>query len=138
MINTSWSRQITADAPVKNSKRMVMYKSIRHWSSCSTETKVYLVWTLSGVVLLSLFPEKKMRYLLPLMMPCCMLMADWICHNWKSGTIRKLLGGVCILFFMVECFGLPFVGRFMGYTNRTSLKEVRPIIKAQPQLPQAD
>lgn len=113
----------------------VMYKSIRYWSSCSTETKVYLVWTLSGVVLLSLFPEKKMRYLLPLMMPCCMLMADWISHNWKSGTIRKLLGGVCILFFMVECFGLPFVGRFMGYTHRTSLKEVRPMVKAHPQLP---
>ena len=37
-----------------------------------------LVWTLSTVVLLSLFPEKKMRYLFPVLIPASMLMGNFV------------------------------------------------------------
>ncbi|MGN1214471.1 MAG: ArnT family glycosyltransferase, partial [Bacteroidaceae bacterium] len=40
----------------------------------SRQWSMTLLWTFSALILLSLLPEKKMRYLLPMMMPCALAM----------------------------------------------------------------
>ena len=112
----------------------VMYRTVRSWRSESLPTRLAFVWMAAGVVLLSLFPEKKMRYLMPLMMPCCLLMADWVCCHWSRLTVRRLMLSVCALFFIVECAGLPLLNRIMGFENRRSLAEVRPTLAARPDI----
>ena len=82
------------------------------------------LWTLLSVVLLSLFPEKKMRYLLPVMMPLSMLIGTWL------GAVRgrwagRLLAVVAGLFFVVEVALLPFVNHLFGYPQRHSLAATR-------------
>ncbi len=49
-------------------KRALDTETSRQWT-------FFFVWTLSALVLLSLMPEKKMRYLLPMMVPCALCMA---------------------------------------------------------------
>lgn len=45
-----------------------------------------LTWTLACLVLLSLMPEKKTRYLLPLLAPCALLVATVIVHFSQART----------------------------------------------------
>ncbi len=45
-----------------------------------TEYILALTWTLAALILLSLMPEKKMRYLLPLLAPSSMLVATIVMH----------------------------------------------------------
>lgn len=59
-------------------------------------TRFYLfsiTWTLAALVLLSLMPEKKVRYLLPMMAPCAMSVACLLTHfeNAKDLPSRILL-----------------------------------------------
>lgn len=49
-------------------KRALDMETSRQWT-------FFFVWTLAALVLLSLMPEKKMRYLLPMMVPCSLCMA---------------------------------------------------------------
>lgn len=112
----------------------VMFRTVRGWRSESLPTRLAFVWMAAGVVLLSLFPEKKMRYLMPLMMPCCLLMADWVCCHWSRLAVRRVVGTVCAVFFVLECAGLPFLPRIMGYADRRSLTEVRPTLAARPDI----
>jgi 4-amino-4-deoxy-L-arabinose transferase-like glycosyltransferase len=49
-----------------------------YWKSRTKQPHVYgffMVWTLSALVLLSFMPEKKFRYLLPMMAPCAVCVA---------------------------------------------------------------
>ncbi len=48
-------------------------------------------WMLFSLVLLSLMPEKKPRYLLPLLLPCSMLMGLLV-NWWSSGESEHMLG----------------------------------------------
>lgn len=53
-----------------------------------------VVWMLATVVLLSFMPEKKMRYLLPVMAPCAMsvgLLLESIARNWKEAKWGRIL-----------------------------------------------
>lgn len=53
-----------------------------------------VVWMLATVVLLSLMPEKKMRYLLPAMAPCAMaagLLLDYISLHWDTFRPGRIL-----------------------------------------------
>ncbi len=51
-----------------------------------------LTWMLLSVVLLSLFPEKKMRYLLPVMIPAAATMG-WLIETWTVRFHRLQAGG---------------------------------------------
>lgn len=49
-----------------------------YWKSRLKQPRIYgffMVWTISALVLLSIMPEKKMRYLLPMMAPCAVCVA---------------------------------------------------------------
>ena len=95
------------------------------------------VWTLGAVVLLSLFPEKKMRYLLPVMLPLSMLMGVWLseARGWWERPVRVgrfrpsrascVVGGVAVLFFVVEVGFFPLVGHWFGNPVRRSIAEAR-------------
>ena len=82
-------------------------------------------WTVLAVVLLSLFPEKKMRYLLPVMMPMAMLAGTWLAAEegrWR-GRLIAIVAGV---FFMAEVLLLPWgYQRFFGNPQRRSLTLLR-------------
>lgn len=63
------------------------------WHHRMKATSLYsfaLLWMLLQLVLLSLLPEKKPRYLLPMMMPCCLTMVTVVMHWVEQG--RKLRG----------------------------------------------
>lgn len=95
------------------------------------------LWTMVGVVLLSLFPEKKMRYLLPVMMPLSMLVGEWLCgaggwlgRKWRVGRVCMrhagwIVGAVVSLFFVVEVALFPLVGSLFGNPERRSLSIAR-------------
>ena len=82
-------------------------------------------WTLLAVVLLSLFPEKKMRYLLPVMMPMAMLVGTWLAAGtgrWRTGLVAVVAG----VFLVTEVFLLPWgYRRFFGNPQRRSLTLLR-------------
>ncbi len=76
-----------------------------------------LIWTLSAVVLLSLIPEKKPRYLLPVLIPLAMNMGFYMEFLFRSvyqkmNTIEKL--PVWIQFGLIAVVGIavPFAGYF--------------------------
>jgi 4-amino-4-deoxy-L-arabinose transferase-like glycosyltransferase len=73
---------------------------------------VALAWVLGGLVLLSMVPEKKERYMLPLMPPLALLVAGLL-RYWETCPVRKwsradewLLNGWGGL-LAVGCAGLP-------------------------------
>ena len=73
-----------------------------------------MAWVLAALVLLSLMPEKKMRYLLPMMIPCCFAMAYLIIYwNDKRGkpTARNVVLVVAAVFAAAELFAMPFIAR---------------------------
>ena len=107
----------------------VIVRSIKGWKSEPAATRIGLVWTLAGVVLMSLFPEKKMRYLMPLMVPCCLLMASWVSGHWQARTVRRLVGVVCCLFVLFEWLFFPLFKHFFGYDERAGLSELRTLVQ---------
>lgn len=95
------------------------------------------LWTMVAVVLLSLFPEKKMRYLFPVMMPLSMLVGEWLCgaggwlrRKWRMGRVSMSHAGwvvsvIVALFFIVEVALLPWVCSLFGNPERRSLSIAR-------------
>lgn len=82
-----------------------------------------MAWVMASLVLLSLLSEKKMRYLLPMMIPCCYAMA-FIAAHWdgRSGkrTARKAVTAVAAVFAAAELAALPFAARLLyspGYDS---------------------
>ena len=55
----------------------------------SRPLRTALVWSLAALVLLSLMPEKKTRYLLPMMVPCAMSVAFYL-RRLAEGHFRSL------------------------------------------------
>ena len=93
-----------------------------YWKRRITMKRTYLItfcWAVGSLVLLSLMPEKKMRYLLPSLAPCALLVACVITHAkdafasgqadhlsrallWGQGTLLTLvIGGAAIALFVV-------------------------------------
>lgn len=67
---------------------MVASLFIGYWKRNINIPHVYLfaiTWTLAALVLLSLMPEKKMRYLLPMMPPCALCVACLLYH-WQDAA----------------------------------------------------
>ncbi|MFD2921412.1 ArnT family glycosyltransferase [Terrimonas rubra] len=75
-----------------------------------------LVWTLVSLLLLSIIPEKKTRYLLPVLIPLAMNTGFYVEYLWSNFTTltRKekwipvfafgLLGGIAVLFPVAQYF----------------------------------
>lgn len=57
----------------------------------ASQWSFFIIWLLATLVLLSLLPEKKMRYLLPLMAPCALSMAFGLDSLAAPGKLNALL-----------------------------------------------
>ena len=70
-----------------------------------------VVWTLSGVLLLMLVPEKKDRYLLPTLIPLCQLMGTYLAgllrDPEKGGPFGRAVITAQAAVFGLACLGLP-------------------------------
>ncbi|WP_242919988.1 ArnT family glycosyltransferase [Pontibacter liquoris] len=80
--------------------------------------KFVVLWVLLTVLLLSLLPEKKERYLLPAMVPLALLTACYVRYlldSFSSGTATRLDRGLVLttaLLLAAVAFGLP-VGYYL-------------------------
>lgn len=92
-----------------------------------------LLWTTVQLVLLSLMPEKKMRYLLPMMMPCCYTMAFVVIH-WYDGKCKRLVRntvlGIAGIFAIAETFAMPAIAKAFSNPEYNSISAT----KKMPQL----
>lgn len=57
-----------------------------------------VLWTVVTLVLLSLFPEKKTRYLLPLLIPAAMVVAHYIVYIFTAAKEKTLTTGDRVVF----------------------------------------
>jgi 4-amino-4-deoxy-L-arabinose transferase-like glycosyltransferase len=71
------------------------------------EYKFMLTWVIFSLILMSCTPEKKYRYILPMMIPCCYTMGFLICH-WRRWAF-KMVYIVTAIFAVAEGFGIPFI-----------------------------
>lgn len=92
------------------------------------EYKFALIWTLSAVVLLSFIPEKKDRYLLPVLIPSALLAGQLIQHLFlvfKNKTANKwdnLILGTNLWLIALVTFTLPIgMYLFLYQDNQISL-----------------
>jgi 4-amino-4-deoxy-L-arabinose transferase-like glycosyltransferase len=86
--------------------------------------KVYqftLIWTLASVVLLSIVPEKKSRYLLPVLIPMALntgFYIEYLINNFKNISLKKEKGIIYFAFGLIGiiCIVIP-VGIFIKVKN---------------------
>lgn len=96
-----------------------------YWKRRLKEPKTYLfvlVFLLAQLVLLSLMPEKKFRYLLPMMVPMTMLTGLLLVHWHRAGSLwpKRAMVFVVSVFAFVELLAMPLVGRlFTGEQPNT-------------------
>jgi len=90
----------------------------------TTDLKAYqftLIWTLSAVVILSLIPEKKSRYLLPVLIPLALNTSFYIHHLIAKGKALpksdKVIASFGFGLFALICGAIPVV----GYLKRPTL-----------------
>ena len=87
--------------------------------------KVYqftLLWVISDVVLLSLIPEKKSRYLMPVLIPLAIntgFYIEYLIKNFKSIKDNRETIPVFFNFGLIACIGIlfPISGFFIGSLN---------------------
>ncbi|OOG69853.1 glycosyltransferase family 39 protein [Flavobacterium sp. A45] len=80
-----------------------------------------LIWTLASVVLLSIVPEKKSRYLLPVLIPMAMntgFYIEYLINNFKNISLKKEKGIIYFAFGLIGiiCVIIP-VGIFIKIKN---------------------
>ncbi|PJJ09067.1 4-amino-4-deoxy-L-arabinose transferase-like glycosyltransferase [Flavobacterium sp. 1] len=73
-----------------------------------------LIWTLASVVLLSIVPEKKSRYLLPVLIPMALntgFYIEYLVNHFKNISAKKEKGIVYFAFGLITliCFAIPVV-----------------------------
>ncbi|TRX31133.1 hypothetical protein FNW52_19305 [Flavobacterium sp. ZT3R18] len=73
-----------------------------------------LIWTLASVILLSIVPEKKSRYLLPVLIPMALntgFYIEYLISNFKNITLKKEKGLVYFAFGLIGivCIAIPTV-----------------------------
>lgn len=87
-----------------------------------------LLWTILQLILLSLMPEKKMRYLLPMMMPCCYTMGFVMLH-WYDGQhkrlVRKTMLSIAAIFAAAEMFAMPIVAKTFSNPAYNSISAIK-------------
>ena len=70
-----------------------------------------LLWTLLAVVLLSIIPEKKSRYLMPVLIPLAINIGfyiDYLIRRFKATTDKRETLPVYFNFGLIACIGLAF------------------------------
>jgi hypothetical protein len=75
-----------------------------------------LLWTLLAVVLLSIIPEKKSRYLMPVLIPLAINIGfyiDYLIRRFKTMTDKRETIPVYFNFGLIACIGLAFP--ILGY-----------------------
>lgn len=103
--------------------------AVPYWKRRMEQRREYLfavVWVVAALVLLSLMPEKKMRYLLPMMVPCSLAVGFMIeqLHHAVDKPSRLLLyiNGAVVT---IVAIGVPVAAYFMGlYANPKTLVAV--------------
>jgi 4-amino-4-deoxy-L-arabinose transferase-like glycosyltransferase len=80
-----------------------------------------LLWTLASVILLSIVPEKKSRYLLPVLIPMALntgFYIEYLINNFKNISLKKEKGIVYFAFGLIGiiCVAIP-VGIFIKVKN---------------------
>ncbi|MDR6844309.1 hypothetical protein [Flavobacterium granuli] len=80
-----------------------------------------LIWTLASVVLLSIVPEKKSRYLLPVLIPMALntgFYIEYLINNFKNISLKKEKGIIYFAFGLIGiiCIAIP-VGIFIKVKN---------------------
>jgi 4-amino-4-deoxy-L-arabinose transferase-like glycosyltransferase len=80
-----------------------------------------LIWTLASVILLSIVPEKKSRYLLPVLIPMALntgFYIEYLISSFKNITLKKEKGLVYFAFGLIGiiCIVIP-VGIFIKVKN---------------------
>ncbi|KIO44480.1 MULTISPECIES: ArnT family glycosyltransferase [Porphyromonadaceae] len=71
---------------------------LKHKITLKKEYRLAIVWTLLSLVLLSCFPEKKTRYLLPLLIPSAMVVAHYVLYIFIAVKEKSLTKGDKIVF----------------------------------------
>ncbi|MGC1631941.1 MAG: glycosyltransferase family 39 protein, partial [Gelidibacter sp.] len=70
-----------------------------------------LLWTLLAVVLLSLIPEKKARYLMPVLIPLAINIGfyiEYLIRSFKTMTDKREILPVYFNFGLIACIGITF------------------------------
>lgn len=87
------------------------------WNGTSWKNKKYLFplcWVLTGLLFLSLIPEKKTRYLFPIILPCCYLMGNtityWINHAYDRSMhySSRCVFRLNVVLIAAIIFAIPF------------------------------
>jgi len=81
--------------------------------------RLSLLWTICGVVLLSLIPEKKARYLMPVLIPLAIntgFYIEYLIRNFKTLNDKRETIPVYFNFGLIACIGIlfPMVGFILG------------------------
>lgn len=71
---------------------------LKHKVTLKKEYTLAVVWTLLALLLLSLFPEKKTRYLLPLLIPAAMVVAHYVLYIFMATKEKTLTTGDRVVF----------------------------------------
>lgn len=99
--------------------------AVTYWGRKVFDKKNYFYvfsWMIACLVLLSCLPEKKNRYLLPILIPASMTMAYLIIHWGKNG--KRVLWSIVGLFAVVELVGMPLLAKYFSNTEYSSPKEL--------------
>lgn len=112
---------------------MLASLAVPYWRKRTAFPLTYLfalTWIAAQLVLLSLLPEKKMRYLFPMMIPCCMAMAVAFCSLLESHrtAARRTLMSVVALFIIVALFLLPYISKAILNPERRSIAATREMV----------
>ncbi len=89
----------------------LLYPYLKYRVSNLKAYQFTLLWTVFSVVLLSVIPEKKSRYLLPVLIPLafnCSFYIQYLFKNFKTSKSRYEVLPVYINYTIIGCVGLLF------------------------------
>ncbi|WP_281323509.1 ArnT family glycosyltransferase [Flavobacterium aestivum] len=99
----------------------LMYPYLKNRVSNLKTYQFTLIWTLASVILLSIVPEKKSRYLLPVLIPMALntgFYIEYLINNFKNISLKKEKGIIYFAFGLIAiiCVVIP-VGVFIKVKN---------------------
>ncbi|MEZ4970322.1 MAG: glycosyltransferase family 39 protein [Flavobacteriaceae bacterium] len=95
----------------------LLYPYLKNKVSDKKTYRLTLLWTIFSVVLLSIIPEKKARYLVPVLIPLALntgFYMEYLIHNFKSTLAQKEKIPVYFHFSIIALIGIayPFIAYF--------------------------
>lgn len=105
---------------------------VYHWKRRMANPRPYLfsvVWMIASLVLLSLLPEKKIRYLLPMMAPCAMCVAALLIHlHHNTDKWSRLLVGLTAATVALAAVAIPVVLHVYGLISTVRMLCMLPFL----------